>query len=308
MATDNALVMIGAMYENGGNTTHRHLDGHPELAVYPFESQIGTRRCSDQWSSMFPAKYRWPTFDLDASAADDFMAIIDEETKVRARTPHVSKFRDWPFELDDDDRRERFVEIVSAGPRTRARNVRAFFEATFDSWRDWVSSGEERYWVGYSPVLVIDAATILAELPDAHFVHVVRNPWSAYADTKKRPVPLGLTTYVQQWTINQYVAETTREQFPDRMHVVRLEDLVEDPRRALAPLCRALAIDADHDALTGPSWNSKSIEEVYPWGTIRQPTPEANRATADELGAEERDEVLRLARPWIERLGYGDRW
>ena len=31
------LFMISAMYENGGNTTHRFLDGHPELYVYPFE-------------------------------------------------------------------------------------------------------------------------------------------------------------------------------------------------------------------------------------------------------------------------------
>ena len=304
----NALVMLGAMYENGGNTTHRHLDGHPELAVYPFESQIGTRRSSDQWSAMFPAKYRWPSFELHSSPTEDFMAIIDEETKVRARTPTVSKFRDWPFELDDDARRDRFVEIVTRGPRTRAGNVLAFYQATFETWRDWAGSGDERFWVGYSPVIVVDAATILTDLQDAHFVHVVRNPWSAYADTKRRPVPLGLTTYAQQWTINQYVAETTREQFPERMHIVRLEDLVDDPRRALGPLCSALGIDGSHEALAGPSWNGKSIGEVYPWGTIRHPTATANRQTAEELSDWERAEITRIARPWIERCGYSEMW
>ena len=25
------LIMLSAMYENGGNVVHRHLDGHPEL-------------------------------------------------------------------------------------------------------------------------------------------------------------------------------------------------------------------------------------------------------------------------------------
>jgi len=39
--------MISAMYENGGNTTQRLFDGHPELFVYPFESQIGTRLVND---------------------------------------------------------------------------------------------------------------------------------------------------------------------------------------------------------------------------------------------------------------------
>jgi hypothetical protein len=29
--SDFRLLMISAMYENGGNTTHRFLDGHPQL-------------------------------------------------------------------------------------------------------------------------------------------------------------------------------------------------------------------------------------------------------------------------------------
>src|ERR1700759_4994157 len=90
------LIMISAMYENGGNTTHRFLDGHPELYVYPFESQLGTRYVNDHLSAMFPVKYRWPVFALDASPEQDYRAIIDEEGKVRARTPFVSKFREYP--------------------------------------------------------------------------------------------------------------------------------------------------------------------------------------------------------------------
>jgi hypothetical protein len=301
-----ALVLLGAMYENGGNTTHRHLDSHPELLVYPFESQLGTRAVHDQYSAMFPAKYRWPVFDLDAEPRDDFRAIIDEETRVRARTPHVSKFRDWPFDLDDDERGRRFVELVQQRGRTRAGNVTSFFEATFDSWKNLRSSGRERYYVGYSPVLVVDAETVLRELPDAHFVHIVRNPWSAYADTKRRPVPLGLRTYVLQWVTNQHLASVARRAEPDRMHVVRLEDVVADARSALHPVCRALGIDADAETLAGPTWNGESLDEVYPWGTIRTPTPDANRATAEELSVAERREIERLCGPWLELLGYAD--
>ena len=77
--SDFRLLMLGAMYENGGNTTHRFLDGHPELFVYPFESQIGTRLVQDHLTSMFPVKYRWPAFPLDGTAAGDYHLIIDEE-------------------------------------------------------------------------------------------------------------------------------------------------------------------------------------------------------------------------------------
>ena len=62
MPADFRLIMISAMYGNGGNTTQRLLDGHPELFAYPFESQIGTKYVKDQYSSMFPSKYRWPVF------------------------------------------------------------------------------------------------------------------------------------------------------------------------------------------------------------------------------------------------------
>jgi hypothetical protein len=150
MTTDFRLLMIGAMYENGGNTTHRFLDGHPELLVYPFESQLGTRLVVDRMSSLFPVKYRWPVFALDASPEADYRAIIDEECKVRARTPNVSKFRDWPFDFDDDDRLEHYAGYVRASGRSRGANMEAFFRATFDAWKDVRRTGEEKVYVGYT--------------------------------------------------------------------------------------------------------------------------------------------------------------
>ena len=129
MSNEFRLLMLGAMYENGGNTTHRFLDGHPEMFVYPFESQIGTRLVNDPLTSMFPVKYRWPVFALDATPVQDYKAIIDEEGKVRARTPHVSKFRHMPFDFSDDARCERYQELVARSGRSTAGNVAAFFQA-----------------------------------------------------------------------------------------------------------------------------------------------------------------------------------
>ena len=292
--------MLGAMYENGGNVTHRLLDGHPQLYVYPFESQLGTRLVVDSLSSTFPVKYRWPVFGLDATPETDYHSIIDEECKVRARTPHVSKFRDYPFDFSDDERRDRYLELVAANGRSRPENIEAFFRATFDVWYDRRASGREEWYVGYSPILVVDAETILEELSVAHFVHVVRNPWSAYADTKKRPVPLSLAAYMLGWTLNQHHALTARERFSDRLHILRTEDVLEG---ALFELCERLGLERD-DTLARPSWNGDELDEVYPWGTIRKAKPETNRATADELSDDERAEVRRRAGPYLEKLGY----
>ena len=303
MSSDCRLLMLGAMYENGGNTTHRHLDGHPQLFVYPFESQIGTRLVMDSLASTFPVKYRWPVFALDATPEQDYRAIIDEEGKVRARTPQVSKFRHMPFDLSDDERCAIYCRYVEQTGRSRPHNVAAFFQATFDAWKDYRRTGEERIYVGYSPILVVDADQILNEMPQAHFLHVVRNPWSAYADTKKRPVPLNLASYMLGWTLNQYYALLYQKKHPERLHIVRAEDVMADSRAALTPLCRALDIEVA-DSLQGPTWNGEPLQEVYPWGTIRQPTPAANRATAEELSPAERAEIRERTWQYLDVFDY----
>ena len=303
MKDDFRLLMLGAMYENGGNTTHRFLDGHPELFVYPFESQIGTRLVMDELSSMFPVKYRWPVFALDATPYEDYKAIIDEEGKVRARTPKVSKFRHMPFDFSDDERCRIYQDYVSSSGRSRGKNVAAFFRATFDAWRDYKRTGRQSVYVGYSPILVVDAGKILSELPQAHFLHVVRNPWSAYADTKKRPVPLSLHHYMIGWTLNQYYASILKERFPSRLHVVRVEDVMSDSYKTLGAVCGALGLEPA-DSLRTPTWNGTPLQEVYPWGTIRKATPEQNLATAWELSSEEQSEIRAYAAQYLDIFDY----
>ncbi len=303
MSNDFEFLMLSAMYENGGNTTQRLLDGHPELFVYPFESQVGTRLVSDGLSAMFPVKYRWPVFALDATPLQDYKAIIDEEGKVRARTPDVSKFRHYPFALSDDERLALYERHIARTGRSRGHNVAAFYRATFEAWKDFRRSGRERVYVGYSPIVVVDADKIVADLPRSHVLHVVRNPWSAYADTKKRPVPMSLEAYMLAWVVNQYSALRFRELAPGRVHIVRLEDSLRDPVQSLGAVCKAIGIEAG-DTLRTPSWNGNALTEVFPWGTIRKATEEANRATAGELSPAERDAVRAAAGPYLETFDY----
>jgi hypothetical protein len=302
---DSRLLMIGAMYENGGNTTHRFLDGHPQMFVYPFESQVGTKLVNDALSSVFPLKYRWPTFALEATAFEDYKAIIDEECKVRARTPNVSKFRDAPFDFSDDERCSFYEKIIAKTGRSRGDNMAAFFRSTFEAWKDFKRSGRESVYVGYSPIITVDADKILRDLPNAHVLHVVRNPWSAYADTKKRPVPLSMHHYMLGWTLNQYYALMFRERFPGRLHIVRAEDVMADSYKTLGAVCAKLGLEPA-ESLRKPTWNGTELAEVYPWGTIRKATPEANLATAKELSEKERGEVREYANQYLEVFNYKD--
>ncbi len=304
MSNEFRLLMLSAMYENGGNTTHRFFDGHPQMYVYPFESQLGTRLVNDAMTSLFPVKYRWPVFALDATPDQDYQAIIDEECKVRARTPQVSKFRHMPFDFSDEERKAVYVDYIKDGGRSMGNNMAAFFRATFDAWKDYRRTGDEAVYVGYSPIVAVDGDKIMASLPKAHVLHVVRNPWSAYADTKKRPVPLSMHDYMRGWTLNQYYALIFKERYPDRFHIVRVEDVMADPRTILGAVCEALGVDSGADALTQPSWNGAELQEVYPWGTLRRVTPEVNKATAQELSQEERATIRAYAWQYLDVFDY----
>lgn len=305
MKREFRLLILSAMYENGGNVTHRFLDGHPGMFVYPFESQMGTHLVVDHLTSMFPVKYRWPVFKLDATPYEDYKAIIDDECKVRARTPHVSKFRHMPFDFSDDERQELYVRYIGETGRSRPNNVAAYFRATFDAWKDYRRTGEEEVYVGYSPIIVVDADKILEDLPNAHVLHVVRNPWSAYADTKKRPVPLSLPDYMLGWMLNQYYALLFQEIYPDHVHIVRFEDVLADPVKALGKVCTKVGL-GPADTLKKPTWNGTELKEVYPWGTIRLATSKANKATAEELSLKEREEMRARAYPYLEVFDYKD--
>jgi hypothetical protein len=297
--------MISAMYENGGNTTQRLLDGHPELFSYPYESQPGTKYVLDHLTSMFPVKYRWPVFPLSASVEADYETIIDEECKVRIKTPQSSKFRDHAIGLNDAERKKHFVKHMHGKERTRGNLVEAFFRASADAWTDYKRSGRETVHVGYSPIIVVDADKIVADLPGAHVLQVVRNPWSAYADTKKRAMPLPMAHYLTGWCLNQQAALMFSELHPDRVHVLRFEDIVADPVKVLGGFLAKIGVGPS-ETLAKPTWNSQVLQQVYPWGTVRTPTPAANWATANELSDAEKEEVRRRTAPFLDLFGYAN--
>lgn len=268
MSNDFRLLMLGAMYENGGNTSHRFLDGHPQLFVYPFESQIGTRLVDDFLASMFPLKYRFPVFALDATPEQDYKAIIDEEGKVRARTPHVSKFRHMPFDFSDDERRDIYARYVNATGRSRANNVAAFFRATFDAWKDYRRSGEESVYVGYSPIIVVDADKILNEIPARTFCTSsatlvgVRRHQEAPGAAVLAPLHDRLDAQPVFRALLQTTVPGSAAHRPRRR---RDGGRVRDAGGVLGKLGLEPA-----ESLRKPTWNGTELEEVYSLGDAAQ--------------------------------------
>jgi hypothetical protein len=219
------------------------------------------------------------------------------------RVPQRSKFRDCGLEMDEADRRRKFVELCAGKPVCRATFVEAYYRSAFEAWKNYDRTGEECATVGYNPVQLLDTDKILRDFPRGHVVHVVRNPWAGFADTLRRPFPLSLERYSWLWSVCQHLALTYRRKYPDRFHLLRFEDLAASPadtmRRALEQLGLPMS-----DHCLAPSFNRKRLEQVYPWGTIRTPTPQANVATANALTREQKERLLVEASVMISAMGY----
>jgi len=297
------LIMISAMYENGGNVFHRHLDGHPQLHVYPFESQLGTRFVEDELLSMFPFKYRWPEFPLGGNVAGDYELFFDEEMKTYLRRPGGSKFRDADLQMTDAERKEFFLDGMKGRERTRGNLVTAFFEATFKAWKNLTRSGRETFFVGYSPIVVVDAEKILGDLPDSHIIHIVRNPLACYAETCKRPFPLSLERYTWTWNLVQHRALVYRDLYPDRVLIIRYEDLITRKAETLKDLCGKIGLQGD-DCLLFPSWNGQQLKEAYPWGTIHEPDLSEQETRIAELGPDRKSKIETISRVFMRELDY----
>ena len=158
-------------------------------------------------------------------------------------------------------------------------------------------------YVGYSPIIGVDTEKIFADFPDAHIIHVVRNPYSAYADTSKRPVPYSIPRYIHTWNIMQLYALGFAKMYPKNFHLIRFEDLVENPKKLFNKLCEELGIEYD-STLEYPSWNGRKLEIIVPWGTVKKATSSANRETSEELSRAEYEEIKKRTSITRSLLGY----
>jgi len=290
------------MYENGGNTLQRHLDGHSHIFTYPFESQVGTKNICDYLSSFVPHKYRWSQFQLDESPEQMYEDIWDEEVKIRTKAPQMSKFKNVDIQLDDKERKKIFVKLLKKNS-SRADVVEAFFRSTFLAWKNYKKSGKEDTYLGYNPVQILDAEKIIADFPNAKIIHIVRNPYSAYAETKHRPAPLSLQRYIHTWNVTQLFAVNYAKLFPDNVIIVKFEDLIVNPKKFFTSLCAKLDIPFE-EGLISPSWNGKKLDNMYPWGTIQYPTITYNKEKIAELSKREYEEVRSLTSYFNEYFNY----
>lgn len=299
------FVMISAGFEHGGNVTHRHLDGHPQLLVYPFESQLGNRNFTDFLSSVERVQYRYPEFPEGLTAAELYEQMIDEEMKTFLRKRNGSKFKDANLELDEKKRIQYFKEYLGEEPFTRKKIIEAFFRATFSAWENYyIKPTEDMTYVGYSPAIGIDADRMVRDFPNIKIIHIVRNPFSAYRDTKRRPFPQSINRYLITWNIYHSTVEMYSKIYPNNVKVFRYEDLVTDKEKFMGDISTFIGVKFSEEMLY-PSWNGEKIEaNIAPWGTVLRSTEDYNKEIINELTKEEQHHIAAATKALAVHFGY----
>lgn len=285
--------------EQGGNVLLRHFDGHPNLFVYPFESQMGTSLSHNLLSSEVHFRYMWPEFLMGMTAEESYQSMYDEEMKTFLRTSMRSKFANCGIIMDEKERIRKFKERFNS-PMFQGREnaIMSYFHSTFAAWRNLNKTGKETHYVGYSPQMIMDTDKVFKDFPDAHIVHIRRNPFSGYADTLKRPFPLSLEKYCSLWNICQLYASVYQSKYPNNFHIIQYEELVnevstEDSRSkedVMKMLCEKIGIPYSENLLY-PSFNSVKMDTIYPWGTIEKGNLLYNLMMAKTLTAIQRDKI-----------------
>jgi hypothetical protein len=290
--SDFRLAMVSAGFEHGGNVTHRHFDGHPDLLVYPFESQLGNRNFNDFLASVERVQYRYPEFPEGLSATELYEQFIDEEMKTFLRKRNGSKFKDADCVLDEKKRISEFVRLVGDAPISRRKAVEAFFRSTFTAWENYYAKPRAgMVHVGYSPAIGIDADRMVRDFPNIRILHIVRNPFSAYRDTKRRPFPQPLSKYLITWNIYHSTVEMFAKMFPNNVRIFRYEDLVDNKRKFMSDAADFISVRFS-DTMLYPSWNGVEIKDsIAPWGTVLKSTKDYNQEVIQDLSDQERAQI-----------------
>lgn len=299
------FVMISAGFEHGGNVTHRHLDGHPDLLVYPFESQLGNRNFNDFLASVERVQYRYPEFPEGMEAEELYEQMIDEEMKTFLRKRNGSKFRDADLVMDEKNRKAEFVKLLGEKPFTRKKVIEAFFRSTFVAWENYYTVPKEGMtYVGYSPAIGIDADRMVKDFPEIKIVHIVRNPFSAYRDTKRRPFPQPLSKYLITWNIYHSTVEMYAKMYPDNVRIFRYEDLVADKSKFMHEMSDFIGVEFNETMLY-PSWNGKEIKDmIAPWGTVLKSDENYNKQIIEELTEAEKKQIIYATTALAKHFGY----
>lgn len=147
-------------------------------------------------------------------------------------------------------------------------------------------------YVGYSPAIGIDADRMIKDFPKIKILHIIRNPFSAYRDTKRRPFSQPLSKYLITWNIYHSTVAMHEKMYPENVRIFLYEDEIADKEMFMKEVASFINVPF-HTSMLYPSWNGKEIRDnIAPWGTVLRSIEECNAQIIDELNDQEKKQII----------------
>lgn len=151
-----------------------------------------------------------------------------------------------------DAEREDLVALLEAAVRSGIDQPIALFECAMQRLASRAGAGR---WVQKATSYVFYIDEILAALPEAQLIFVLRNPFDLAASVKRRDGILDVVRMLAGWNRGVALAQRALARYSARFGMVRYEDFVTWPEREMRRLCHFLGIDYRADALDIPHVN-----------------------------------------------------
>ncbi|WP_141285528.1 sulfotransferase family protein [Ideonella azotifigens] len=147
---------------------------------------------------------------------------------------------------------------------------------------------QARRWFDKTPQNVYGAMLMACSMPDARFVHIVRNPLNVVASLRLgKVIKVGaLLGAINYWTEAEHIMRGLKQAFPDRVYEMRYEDLMDDGPGHTRLLMSFLGEAYD------PAWFADFVM-----------TPSDHRG-AEVLSPEDTQVVLQACEAGMRRHGY----
>jgi hypothetical protein len=207
---------------------------------------------------------------------EDTTSILSRERTERAVAMTLARHaRDYWASGPTREERDLARQIVTELGESQSTGDR-LFAATMDEIRRMTGAA---LLVEQTPRNIFYAYHLLDTIPDAHVVHVMRDPRAVLASQKHRyqlrklggkNVPL--REVARLWlnyhpiTMVRLWLAATREAVAllghPRFSIVRYEDLVQEPRQTVETLCRELGLPFQPAMLDVPHWGSSTVRHT----------------------------------------------
>lgn len=291
------LIEISAWNDSGGGFLHRLFDGHSQLDCWPFELLLGNDVFApDAFSPQsIRGRFRWPRLQglTPSNGAALFDQISDGELKPVLLDAQATRHHEFHIPVSLNAWRE---AVVAAWSTSSHHDQSTFLALYIESFLNLRSPGRKSKPVlGHCPAIVLDAAEVWADFPDAQLLHVIRSPLAGYADMNARHPQLLPETYAAKWSLVNGLAATLATKYPALIKLVAFDGLVHRREQTMTDLCQWLRLTATREVYE-PTWNGRPLDpaRMAPFGGVPNIRAGRDAELSAQTQASVREAILRI--------------